>query len=60
MTVRTLGAGGIVAASIAGQLTMSVVIDQFGLLGVDKDPISATKPLGVLLLAAGTLLVVRG
>ena len=60
VTVRTLGAGGIVAASIAGQLTMSVIIDQFGLLGLDKDPISAMKVLGVLLLAAGTLLVIRG
>ena len=60
VTVRTLGAGGIVAASIAGQLTMSVIIDQFGLLGLDKDPISAMKAIGVLMLAAGTLLVVRG
>ena len=60
VTVRTLGAGGIVAASVAGQLTMSVVIDHYGLLGVDKDPISALKALGVLLLAAGTLLVIRG
>ena len=30
---------------------MSVIIDQFGLLGLDKDPISAMKALGVLLLA---------
>ena len=60
VTVRSLGAGGIVAASIAGQLTMSVIVDQFGLLGVDKDPISVSKLLGVLLLAGGTLLVVRG
>jgi transporter family-2 protein len=60
VAVRTLGAGGIVAASIAGQLTMSVVIDQFGLLGIDKDPISAMKAVGVVLLAVGTLLVVRG
>ena len=60
VTVRTLGAGGIVAATIAGQLTMSVLIDQFGLLGLDKDPISALKVIGVLLLAAGTLLVIRG
>jgi len=60
VTVRTLGAGGIVAASIAGQLTMSVIVDQFGLLGVDQDPITAPKLLGILLLAVGTLLVVRG
>jgi uncharacterized membrane protein YdcZ (DUF606 family) len=39
---------------------MSVIIDQFGLLGLDKDPISPMKAVGVLLLAAGTLLVVRG
>ena len=39
---------------------MSVLIDQFGLLGLDKDPISAMKVIGVVLLAAGTLLVVRG
>ena len=60
VTVRTLGAGGIVAATVAGQLTMSVVIDQFGLLGLDKDPISLSNAVGVLLLAVGTLLVVRG
>ena len=60
VTVRTLGAGGVVAATIGGQLTMSVIIDQFGLLGIDKDPITAMKLIGVLLLAAGTLLVIRG
>jgi bacterial/archaeal transporter family-2 protein len=60
VTVRTLGAGGIVAASVAGQLAMSVILDQFGLLGLDKDPISVSKAIGVLLLAVGTLLVVRG
>ena len=43
VTVRTLGAGGIVAATIAGQLTMGVIIDQFGLLGLDKDPISVMQ-----------------
>jgi transporter family-2 protein len=60
VTVRALGAGGVVAAAIAGQLAASLLVDQFGLLGVDKDPISAMKVIGVLLLAAGTLLVVRG
>jgi transporter family-2 protein len=59
VTVRELGAGPVVAATIAGQLTMSVVIDQFGLLGLPKDPISVGKVAGVLLLAAGVFLVVR-
>jgi transporter family-2 protein len=60
VTVRTLGAGGVVAATIAGQLTVSVLVDQFALLGVERDPINVPKLLGLLLLAAGTFLVVRG
>src|SRR4051794_18304375 len=38
--VRHLGAAGVVAATIAGQLAVSVVIDQFGLLGVARSPVS--------------------
>jgi len=59
VTVRTLGAGGVVAATIAGQLTMGVVVDQFGLLGVAKDPVTAGKIVGIALLAAGVFLIVR-
>ena len=59
MTVRTLGAGGVTAATIAAQLTMSVVVDQFGLLGVEKAPVTAAKLAGIVLLAVGVVLVVR-
>jgi bacterial/archaeal transporter family-2 protein len=59
VTVRTLGAGGVTAATVAGQLTMSMIVDQFGLLGVEKSPITALKVVGVVLLAAGTFLIVR-
>jgi transporter family-2 protein len=59
VTVRSLGAGGVVAAVIAGQLTFSVVIDKLGLLGLPEKPLSATRILGVLLLALGVFLVVR-
>ncbi|MEA2448539.1 MAG: bacterial/archaeal transporter family-2 protein [Thermoleophilaceae bacterium] len=59
VTVRTLGAGGVVAATIAGQLTFSLVIDRFGLLGLEARPLSVTRVIGVVLLAAGVLLVVR-
>jgi transporter family-2 protein len=59
VTVGTLGAGGVVAATIAGQLAVSVVVDQFGLLGVERQPITVAKVAGVALLAAGTYLVVR-
>jgi transporter family-2 protein len=59
VTVRTLGAGGVVAATIAGQLTAAVIVDQLGILGVEKQVITAPRIAGVLLLAAGTFLVVR-
>jgi transporter family-2 protein len=59
VTVRTLGAGGVVAATIAGQLTASVVIDRFGLLGIAQKPLTAAKVVGIVLLAAGVFLIVR-
>jgi bacterial/archaeal transporter family-2 protein len=59
VTVRSLGAGPVVAATIAGQLSASLVVDQLGILGVTKDPITVGKVIGVLLLAAGVFLIVR-
>jgi bacterial/archaeal transporter family-2 protein len=59
LTVRTLGAGGVTAATVAGQLTMSVVIDRLGILGLDETPITLTRVIGVVLLFAGTVLVIR-
>jgi transporter family-2 protein len=59
ITVRTLGAGGVTAATIAGQLAMAVVIDQFGIAGVTRHPISAARVAGVALLGTGVYLVVR-
>jgi transporter family-2 protein len=59
VTVRSLGAGGVTAATIAGQLTLSLLVDRFGWLGVERQPVTALKLLGVALLALGTWLVVR-
>jgi transporter family-2 protein len=59
VAVRSLGAGGVTAATIAGQLTLSIVVDQLGWLGVDQRPITAPRVLGVALLVAGVALVVR-
>ena len=59
IAVRSLGAGGVVAATITGQLALSLVIDQLGMLGVDKKPITWEAVVGVLLLAAGTFLIIR-
>ena len=58
-TVRALGAGGLTALTIAGQLGLAVVIDHFGWLGVERSPITVAKIAGVALLAVGTWLVIR-
>ena len=34
VTVRTLGAGGVVAATVAGQLIVSALLDRAGVLGL--------------------------
>ena len=59
LTVRTLGAGGVTAATVAGQLTTSVIIDRLGVLGLEQQPITLGRVVGILLLFAGTLLVIR-
>jgi bacterial/archaeal transporter family-2 protein len=59
LTVRTLGAGGVTAATVAGQLTTAMVIDRLGVLGLDETPITVSRVLGVALLIAGTVLVIR-
>jgi transporter family-2 protein len=59
VAVRSLGASGVVAATITGQLALSLVIDELGVLGVDERGITWDRVLGVLLLAMGTLLIVR-
>jgi transporter family-2 protein len=58
-TVRELGATGLTAATISGQLVFALVMDNFGWLGLAKSPVTATKLVGVALLAAGTWLVIR-
>ena len=59
VAVRELGAGGVTAAVIAGQLTLSVVLDRLGVLGLDERAVTWEKVLGIALLAAGTVLIVR-
>ena len=59
LTVRELGAGGVTAATIAGQLTMSVLIDRAGVLGLEERGLTLQRLLGIALLAAGTILIVK-
>ena len=57
--VRSLGASGVTAAVVTGQLSASVLIDALGLFGVERQPVSLQRLAGVALLALGVLLVVR-
>jgi bacterial/archaeal transporter family-2 protein len=59
IAVRELGAGGVTASVISGQLALSVVLDRLGVLGLDERAITWEKLLGIALLALGTLLIVR-
>ena len=58
-TVRTLGAGGVTAATIAGQLTTSVLLDRVGAFGLPERSITLARLVGVALLATGVFLIVR-
>jgi transporter family-2 protein len=54
-----LGAATVVALIVAGQLISSMVVDQFGLLGVPHHAFGPGRALGALLLLAGVVLIRR-
>jgi bacterial/archaeal transporter family-2 protein len=58
VAVRHLGAGGVTAALVTVQLTVSVVLDRLGLLGLEGHAISLPRVAGIGLLFLGTWLVV--
>ena len=57
--VDEIGAGGVAAATVTGQLTLSVLLDRLGVLGLEQTPLTWERMIGVALLLAGTYLVVR-
>lgn len=59
LTVRTLGLSGLTAIVVTGQLTIAVIVDRFGLLGISKQHIDAPRILGLVMLIIGVVLVVR-
>ena len=59
VSVRELGAGGVTAATIAGQLGASVLIDRAGVLGLEEKALTPGRLVGIVLLAAGVFLIVR-
>jgi len=58
--VTALGVASFTALTVAIQLVVSAAIDHFGWVGADLHPMSATRAVGILLLAGGATLVVRG
>jgi transporter family-2 protein len=57
ITVRTLGAGGVVAATVAGQLIVSALLDRAGVLGLERIGLTPLRLVGFALLILGTALV---
>lgn len=60
VTVGTLGAAGVAATTITGQLVASLAIDRFGLVGLRRRPVARPRVVGAALLLAGTALIVFG
>jgi len=52
--VDEIGAGGVAAATVTGQLTASVLLDRLGVLGLEQTPLTASRLLGVAMLLTGT------
>ncbi len=59
VSVKSIGAGGVAAATITGQLTTAVVIDRLGVLGLERTALTASRLAGIALLLAGTFLIIR-
>lgn len=57
VTVRVLGAGGVVAATVAGQLIVSALLDRAGVLGLERVGLTPLRLLGFALLILGTAFV---
>ena len=58
LAVKSLGASGVTAGLVATQLSVSVVLDRLGLLGLEGNAISLQRLFGIGFLFLGTYLVV--
>ncbi len=59
ISVPKIGTANLVSLSVAGQLLAAVVLDHYGLLGFALHPANGWRLLGLALIMAGVLLVVR-
>lgn len=55
--IPVIGAVALTATTVLGQLAGSVVLDRFGLVGLERRPIDGPRLLGLLLLVVGMVLV---
>ena len=55
-----LGAGTTLVVIVASQVALGVVLDHFGLLGLDRHPASLMRILGVAVVCGGALMIGRG
>ena len=54
-----LGALLLLALTVGGQMIASIVVDHYGLLGFAREPVDATRLVGVVLLLGGIFLIAR-
>lgn len=54
-----LGALLLVALTVSGQMMASVIVDHYGLLGFNQQPVTTSHLIGIALLAIGIFLVAR-
>jgi transporter family-2 protein len=57
VTAPKLGAATLIALIVAGQALASVVVDHYGWVGFEPEPVSIGRIAGVALLGAGVVLV---
>jgi transporter family-2 protein len=54
-----VGVGVLLTAAVAGQLAAALVLDHYGLLGLERHPVTLTRAAGLVLVLAGAVLVRR-
>jgi transporter family-2 protein len=54
-----LGAATLIAATVAGQMVASVLLDHYGLIGFAPQPLTTGRAAGILLVIGGVLLIQR-
>ncbi len=56
-SIAKAGAGNATTAILAGQLAMALIIDSFGLFGLEKNPFTWSRGLGFVMMAVAAKLI---